>query len=107
MSVQIYLSEGVLTAQLFGEIDHHSTKHIRGEVDAAADRARPLRMILDFRDVTFMDSSGIGLVMGRWALMRELGGELFVENMPGHIQKVMRLAGLEKLAHIESGGLKV
>ena len=100
MSVRVYLTDGLLTAQLLGEIDHHSSKLIREEIDAVAERARPQRMVLDFRDVTFMDSSGIGLVMGRWALMRELGGELLVENMPGHIQKVMRLAGLEKLARI-------
>jgi len=106
MSVRIYLAEEILTAQLFGEIDHHSARRMREEIDSAADRARPERMVMDFRDVTFMDSSGIGLVMGRWALMREMGGELFLENMPGHIQKVMRLAGLEKLANIKAGGQK-
>lgn len=104
MSVRVYLADEILTAHLIGEIDHHSARGIREEIDEAAGRARPAQLILDFRDVTFMDSSGIGLVMGRYALMRELGGELMVENMPGHIQKVMRLAGLEKITNMETGG---
>lgn len=104
MSVRIYLADDLLTACLIGEIDHHSAKAIREEIDEAAGRARPERLMLDFRDVTFMDSSGIGLVMGRYAMMRELGGELLIDNMPAHIKKVMKLAGLEKLANIETGG---
>ena len=47
MSVRINLTEELLTAQLIGEIDHHSTRRIREEIDAAADRARPERMIMD------------------------------------------------------------
>ena len=104
MSVRVYLDDEALTAQLIGDLDHHAAKSIREEIDEAAGRARVKQMILDFRDVTFMDSSGIGLVMGRWALMKELGGELFVENMPGHIQKVMKLAGISQLTNTIAGG---
>ncbi len=106
MLVRIYLSEEILTAYLMGEIDHHSAREIREEIDQAAERSRPATLVLDFRDVTFMDSSGIGLVMGRYSLMQELGGELRVVNLTGHIRKVMRLAGLDKLAVIERGGGK-
>ena len=51
-----------------------------------------------------MDSSGIGLVMGRYRLMQELGGELRVTGVPSHIRKVMRLSGLDKLAVMEPEG---
>ena len=102
MPVRVYLTDEIMTAQLMGEIDHHSARGIREEIDEKADRAQPSKLVLDFRDVTFMDSSGIGLVMGRYALMQELEGELLIENMPEHIKKVMRLAGLDRLANMES-----
>ena len=103
MSVRLNLEDDTLTARLSGDLDHHTVRGIREEIDAAANRSRPAQMVLDFKGVTFMDSSGIGLVMGRWTLMRDLGGVLYVENMPVHIQKVMRIAGL---ANIGIGGVR-
>lgn len=106
MAVRITTTDESLTAYLSGEIDHHSAKPIREEIDEAALRSHPLEMHLDFKDVTFMDSSGIGLVMGRYSLMQEIGGKLSVVNMSSHILKVMRLAGLDRLAVMESTGGK-
>lgn len=106
MSVRITLTQESLTAYLSGEIDHHSAKGIREEIDGSAARAKPEEMFLDFSGVTFMDSSGIGLVMGRYALMQELGGKLYVVNMSAPIGKVMKLAGLDRLAVLQNGGCK-
>jgi stage II sporulation protein AA (anti-sigma F factor antagonist) len=106
MPVRISVTDENLTAYLSGEIDHHSAKPIREEIDEAAERGRPQDMVLDFRDVSFMDSSGIGLVMGRYALMQELGGRLHTANTSPHITKVMKLAGLERLSLIQSKGGK-
>lgn len=105
MSVRIILTEESLTAYLCGDIDHHTAKAIRDEIDDAANRAHPSEMFLDFKDVTFMDSSGIGLVMGRYSLMQELKGRLHVVNMSSNIRKVMRMAGLDRLSVMENGGL--
>ena len=102
MPVRVYLADEIMTAHLIGEIDHHSAKEIREEIDERTGRSQPSKLVLDFRDVTFMDSSGIGLVMGRYALMQELEGELVVENLPDHIKRVMKLAGLDRLANMES-----
>lgn len=104
MPVKITITDESLTAFLSGEIDHHTAKMIREEIDEAAVRSHPEEMYLDFKGVTFMDSSGIGLVMGRYSLMQELGGKLFVTNMSSHINKVMKLAGLDRLAVMENGG---
>ena len=62
--VQLRLKENTLTAWLCGEIDHHTARKIREAVDETASRVRPERLILDFSAVQFMDSSGIGLIMG-------------------------------------------
>ena len=61
-------------------------------------------LTLDFSDVTFMDSSGIGLVMGRHKLMTELGGKCMVASPPAYILKVLRLSGIDKLCTIVSEG---
>ena len=91
----------VLTVYLSGEIDHHSAKGMREEIDKAIEYGMPSLLILDFSDVTFMDSSGIGLVMGRYRQMEYQGGALQLVNTPPQIYKVMRIAGLHKLATIE------
>ena len=57
---------------------------------------------MDFGAVTFMDSSGIGLVMGRYKLMRDFCGRIIIENAPRSIKKVMRMAGIEKLLSAEN-----
>jgi len=103
MSVRVFVSDENVTAYLAGELDHHAAKGIREEIDDAVLRSRPTNLILDFRDVTFMDSSGIGLVMGQYSLMQGMDGEVVIENMSGYIGKVMRLAGLDKLARMGKG----
>ena len=100
MSVKITVNGDVVTAYLDGEIDHHSAGVMRNEIDAAVEKNTPAMLILDFRDVSFMDSSGIGLVMGRYKTISEVGGELAIINTSPQIGKVMRLAGMERLAKI-------
>ena len=93
-------SGGSLVVLLVGEIDHHESAIIRRQVDAAIELYRPERLVLDFSGVTFMDSSGIGLVMGRYKLMNSFGGKLEVANTPKYLRNVMRMAGLDKLSNI-------
>ena len=97
MRVNIEVTGEEVTAYISGEIDHHNAGGLREEIDAAVERAYPERLILDMGGVTFMDSSGIGLIIGRWKLMQTLSGELRVANAPDYIKKVMRVAGLEGL----------
>ena len=66
MSVRTETNGKILTAYLDGEIDHHSAKNMRETIDAAIAELMPEMLVLDFKDVSFMDSSGIGLVMGRY-----------------------------------------
>ncbi len=99
--VRIENRENQTTAYIAGEIDHHSARLIREEIDTNVERVQPSLLRLDFKDVTFMDSSGIGLVMGRYKLVREMGGEVRIVNSSTHIKRVMKLAGLDKLAEFE------
>lgn len=95
--VDITYENGVVTAALYGEIDHHIAPKIRSEIDARCESARPSRLVLDFSKVGFMDSSGIGLVMGRYRMISLLGGRLEVVNIPQNLKKIFVLSGLERL----------
>lgn len=100
MGVKIEKADGEVRAFLDGEIDHHCAPSIRNEIDLAVESCRPENLILDFGEVTFMDSSGIGLVMGRYQVMKNIGGRVSLQNTPVHIRKVMRLADLDRFATI-------
>ena len=89
--------ENVLTAKSTGEIDHHSAKWLRMDIDTAINDNKPTLLRLDFSGVTFMDSSGVGLVMGRNVGMKEIGGRVELVNMPPYIERVMAIAGMDKL----------
>lgn len=93
---------GKLTVFLEGELDHHRMREIRETVDQAVHEQLPAVLVLDFRRVTFMDSSGIGLIMGRWHLLEEYGGVLEIHNPAPQIRKVLRLSGADRLAVIRS-----
>ncbi len=95
--VDIKFRDGVVTAKLCGEIDHHIAPQIRGEIDARCESCRPSRLILDFGKVGFMDSSGIGLVMGRYRMISLIGGKLEVVNVPQNLRKIFVLSGLGNL----------
>ncbi len=86
-----------LTASLIGELDHHGAGEVREGLDAAILRGRCRQLVMDFSALTFMDSSGIGLVMGRYRLLRSLGGTLRIDGTSPRLERMLRLAGLEKL----------
>lgn len=89
--------EGTLVAKITGEIDHHTARWLRMDIDTAIHDKAPKKLLMDFSGVSFMDSSGVGLVMGRYKNMKERGGRVSLVNMPDYIEKVMNLAGMDKL----------
>ena len=95
--VDMTYEDGVLTAKISGEIDHHAAPELRGSIDARCEQCRPARLALDFGGVTFMDSSGIGLIMGRYRTISLIGGRLEVVNIPPSLKKIVVLSGIETL----------
>lgn len=90
-----------LTLHIRGEIDHHTAGRVRSDMDALLFERRPARLFLNLSAVTFMDSSGLGLIMGRFSVMKELGGELIVCDPSPEIRGILTLAGMERLVRIE------
>ncbi len=101
MSVEINVTGEVVTAYLSGELDHHTAKDMRESIDNAIELNMPSLLVLDFSAITFMDSSGIGLVMGRYRNLQKTGASLHISGASQSIYKVMKLAGIEKLAKLE------
>ncbi len=97
MQLELTRQTDALTARLIGELDHHGAGEVRERIDAAILQQRCQRLVLDFSGLNFMDSSGIGLIMGRYRLMTSLGGTLTVQGASGRLESILRLAGLEKL----------
>lgn len=95
--IKIYNDGKRITAALNGDIDHHAAREIRLELDNVIMHSRPKLLIMDFEKVGFMDSSGIGLMLGRIRSLRAVGGELIVKNTTPDIANVIRLSGLGNL----------
>lgn len=89
--------KGCVVALIEGDIDHHTAKEIRETIDEYIEKYSPLFLKLDFSEVRFMDSSGIGLIMGRYKLMTSLRGKLKVVNVPKNLERMIKLSGLPTL----------
>lgn len=82
----------VVTAYLAGELDHHSVQLLRVEIDYQLQQRMPETLVLDFGAVTFMDSSGISLILGRSRRMAAMDGTVKVQRAPDSIRKLLELA---------------
>ena len=96
-NVTFEAADSTLYAYLAGEIDHDSAQLLRLAVDAQIDARLPEALILDFSGVGFMDSSGVGLILGRMRRMRAGGGKLCIRRPPAQIEKILQIAQIEIL----------
>ena len=92
---------GVLVAKIQGDIDHHSARHIRDSIDSYIFEKKPNSVHLDLSLVEFMDSSGLGLILGRYNTACEIGAILKILSPSKGVKKVLELAGIERIIHIE------
>ena len=89
-----------LIVHVRGEIDHHSAVEVRTGIDERILNERAARVLLELSAVDFMDSSGLGLIMGRFALVKQYGGTLCVLDPSPAVLKMMRLAGMERMVNV-------
>ena len=104
VKIEIAPEADTVTALLTGEIDHHGAGKVRDTIDDSLRRTCPRMLVLVFGGVEFMDSSGIGIVLGRYRLMQDMGGKLALRNLPPHIRRVMQVAGISSLDIQEKRG---
>ena len=104
MEIKSYYDSGRLIVRLVGEIDHHTAKTIRDDIDGLIISHNPKELILDLSGVDFMDSSGLGLVLGRYKKQSDLGGEMRIINPTKRISQILQLAGVDRIIKIEKIG---
>ena len=95
-----------LVVRIGGEIDHHGAVSVRTGIDDVLAAQRPPRVFLELSGVSFMDSSGLGLMMGRYALVKRYGGKMAVLNPSPAVVKMMNLAGMERMIPIRTSRKK-
>ena len=89
-----------LNVKIVGDIDHHSAKELHKKIDSMIFSERPSCLCLDLSDVSFMDSSGLGLILGRYRLSAELGISFKVADPTESVMKILKLAGCERILEI-------
>lgn len=109
MNVQTEYAQGVLALRLCGELDHHSAKAVMHAIEQAMDRYLPRRCELDLSGLTFMDSSGIAVIIRARKRMWETGGKIWLIRPGAQPLRVLETSGLERFIQIkctESGGVR-
>ena len=101
MQVKYIKEDKQLIFKIDEEIDHHSSEKIRKRADYEIQLHIPKKLIFDFENVTFMDSSGIGMLIGRYKLVSMFGGKTSIINVNAPIKKVLEMSGVLKLIPIE------
>lgn len=97
MYLQFEKHTNILVITLSGELDHNSAEEVRVKIDDRIDRDNIQKVVLDFSGVTFMDSSGIGAVLGRYKKLSNKGGKLCVAEPSKNVNRIFELAGLYKV----------
>ena len=96
-----FLEEGRLTVALDGEIDHHRAKCYIDTIAAKIDAYTPSECMLDFSEVSFVDSSGIAVVINSMRRMAQIEGELYLTGLGEQPMRVFRTSGIDRLVHIK------
>ena len=101
MELKTGVEDRILTLRLMGELDHHAAKEIMRKLELAIERHLPRQVVLDLRGVSFMDSSGLAVVLCAQRRMQPLGGIAVVRNAPSQARKVLEAANISRWIKIE------
>ena len=93
------IEKGALLVSPDGEIDHHTATKLRGEIDKMLG-GEIKNLIFDFSKLTFMDSSGIGMIMGRYKRIKKLGGKVIITSATPQIKRIIEMAGIHGIMQI-------
>ncbi len=102
MKIVSEIKGGKLTVHLMGELDHHGARQTMVEIIDRIDLNLPRSLVLDMSGLTFMDSSGIAVVLKSYKSMKELGGTMLVVNVPRQAMKVLDASGIQRIISISA-----
>ncbi len=95
-----------LYVKVSGEIDHHSARSVRKEIDRALFQYRPTALRIELSEVGFMDSSGLGLILGRVAEAEEIGCHVYLYEIPRQVNRIFEMAGIRRIPNLSLVSLK-
>ena len=101
MPITVASKDSALTIALSGEIDHHAARELMAQLDQAIAERLPAQLVLDLSGVTFMDSSGIAVLLRSLRQMGHTGGSLRAVNIPAQARKVLDAAGIGRLISLD------
>lgn len=102
MESKFYNDDKLLVFKITEEVDDFSVQKIRRKADYEIERYMPKRVVFDFDSVTFMDSAGIGMIIGRYKFTNMIGGKLEVANLSDNVRKIFEMSGVLKLIPINN-----
>lgn len=86
-----------LVVKIYGELDHHVAGNVRENVDRELSRTGAINVAFDFSGVTFMDSSGIGVIMGRYKVTKALGGRIIIYGASDAVRRIIAMSGIDDI----------
>ncbi|MFT8362405.1 MAG: anti-sigma F factor antagonist [Sporolactobacillus sp.] len=102
LDMNLEVKNGVLCIRLTGELDHHTADLLRARVNAVMDEEIVQHILLNLGDLTFMDSSGLGVILGRYKKIASLGGEMVVCAISPAVRRLFELSGMFKIIRFET-----
>ena len=100
MEIKLISEKKALLVKVKGELDHHAAEKIKMAVDEKIRSTNAVNIIFDFTELSFMDSSGLGVIMGRYKKVRTLGGKILVYGVNAGIFRIMEMSGIDKIIKI-------
>lgn len=97
MEINYTKKDKLLKVEITEEIDHHIVEKIRRKVDDEITRHMPRKTVFDFDRVSFMDSAGIGMIIGRYKMMKLIGGETEIVNISPNVKRILEMSGINKI----------
>lgn len=97
MEVTITVKKETLVAALHGELDHHTAKDVKDLIEEIIKNRGVKNLVFDFSDLSFMDSSGIGVIVGRYKLVCSIGGKVAISGASKTVEKLITMSGISRL----------
>ncbi|RIV19613.1 anti-sigma F factor antagonist [Alicyclobacillaceae bacterium I2511] len=97
MKAEINIIDRILIVRLQGELDHHAVEDARNGIEQTITEGNHQKLVLSFQNIDFMDSSGLGLILGRYRTISQRGGEMALCEVGGNLRKIFELSGILKI----------
>lgn len=97
MDITATIREKTLVVALSGELDHHTSKELKTLVEEIIKNQNVENVIFDFSNLNFMDSSGIGVIVGRYKLIKSLGGKMAITGAKNNVKRILLMSGIDKI----------